>query len=66
MFRTVEGSGRFELGTARRAFITVLDELADDTANVSALLSERALAEDWNRVEEEEAWERVQRERSSW
>jgi hypothetical protein len=39
----------------RRALVTVLDEPAD----LSALLSEPALA-DWNRPEEDAAWQHLQ------
>ncbi|HEU4559476.1 MAG TPA: hypothetical protein VFS20_16575 [Longimicrobium sp.] len=41
---------------ARRALVTVLDEPAESTA----LLSEPALAADWNRPEEEAAWQHLQ------
>ena len=42
----------------RRALVTILEEepLAHDTA----LLSEAALAEDWNRPEEDAAWSYLQ------
>ncbi len=44
-----------ELGTAKRALVVILDE---PTAHIqeTALLSEPALAEDWNRPEEDAAW----------
>ena len=45
---------------ARRALVVVLDEPALTIAE-SALLSEAALAEDWMRPEEEEAWSYLQR-----
>ncbi len=41
-----------------RALVTVLDEAPD--APDSALLSEAALAEDWNRAEEDAAWAYLQ------
>jgi hypothetical protein len=41
---------------ARRALVTVLDEPAE----VTALLSEPALAADWNRPEEDAAWQHLQ------
>ncbi len=46
----------------RRALVTILEE--EPTARVSetALLSEAALAEDWNRPEEDEAWSYLQSE----
>lgn len=49
-----------KLPKVRKALVTVLvDEL---TASVpeTALLSEAALAEDWNRPEEDEAWSYLQ------
>jgi hypothetical protein len=61
----VEADGRVrllepvELGTARRALLTILEEPAEDAANLPALLSEAALA-DWNRAEEDEAWSHLQ------
>lgn len=61
----VEADGRVrllepvDLGSARRALLTILDEPAEEAANVSALLSEPAL-EDWNRPEEDEAWSHLQ------
>lgn len=61
----VEADGRVrllepvELGTARRALLTILEEPAEDAANLSALLSEAALA-DWSREEEDEAWSHLQ------
>jgi len=45
---------------ARRALVVVLDEPALPIAE-TALLSEAALAEDWNRPEEEEAWSYLKR-----
>jgi len=41
----------------RRALVTILDE---ENEGETALLSEAALAEDWNRPEEEEAWRHLQ------
>ena len=48
------------LPEARHALVTILEE--EPTAEVSetALLSEQALAEDWNRPEEDEAWSHLQ------
>ena len=48
------------LPEARRALVTIQEE--EPTAEVSetALLSEQALAEDWNRPEEDEAWSHLQ------
>ena len=45
----------------RRALLTILDEPAEESANLPALLSELAL-EDWNRPEEEDAWRHLQPE----
>lgn len=45
-----------------RALVTILrDDPCDDSE--SALLSEAALARDWNRPEEEEAWAHLQQAR---
>ncbi len=41
-----------------RALVTILDEKPD--AHETALLSEAALAEDWNRAEEDAAWAYLQ------
>ena len=43
------------LPAARRALVTILEEPPTDRTE-TALLSEAALAEDWNRPEEDEAW----------
>lgn len=45
---------------ARRALLIVLDEPVLSVAE-TALLSEAALAEDWLRPEEDEAWSYLQR-----
>ena len=45
---------------ARRALLVILDEPAFIVAE-TALLSEAALAEDWMRPEEDEAWAYLQR-----
>jgi hypothetical protein len=50
------------LDRRHRALVTILsDDPCDDSE--SALLSEAALAGDWNRPEEEEAWSHLQRAR---
>ena len=46
-----------ELSVAQRALVTIL---GDDTAGEPALLSEAVLAQDWNREEEDEAWQHLQ------
>ena len=45
-----------KLQAARQALVTVLDEESAAVISETALLSEPALAEDWNRPEEDEAW----------
>lgn len=44
----------------RRALVVILDESPVTLANETALLSEAALAEDWNRPEEDAAWSYLQ------
>ena len=73
MIRTVEAvideHGRVRLlepvcpPTARRALVTILDERPMAGTAESALLSEAALAQDWNRPEEDEAWAHLQQVR---
>ena len=59
----VEGDGSVRpLGDVRlpvgaRALVTILD---DDEAQDTTSLSERALAEDWDRDEEDAAWAHLQ------
>ena len=43
--------------SVRRALVTILEE---EPVAETALLSEPALAEDWNRPEEDEAWAYLQ------
>jgi hypothetical protein len=45
---------------ARRALVTILDEAPSAAVTETALLSESALAEDWNRPEEDAAWAHLQ------
>jgi hypothetical protein len=45
---------------ARRALVTILEEEPVPYASECALLSEAALAEDWNRPEEDHAWAHLQ------
>jgi hypothetical protein len=47
-------------GSIRRALVTILDERPTGRPSEAALLSEAALAEDWNRPEEDEAWKHLQ------
>ena len=46
----------------RRALVTILDEKPATLISETALLSEASLAEDWNRSEEDEAWDYLQPE----
>jgi hypothetical protein len=48
-----------KLPQARRALVMILEE-PPLQVNDLALLSEAALAEDWNRPEEDEAWQHLQ------
>ncbi|MDX6383434.1 MAG: hypothetical protein QOK48_1007 [Blastocatellia bacterium] len=53
-----------QLSESRRALVTILDdEPASSAVPVTAVLSEQALAEDWNRPEEDEAWAHLQQDR---
>jgi hypothetical protein len=47
----------------RRALVTILEE--DPSVDDAARLGEAALAEDWNRPEEDAAWAHLQPGRSS-
>ena len=48
-----------QLKHSRRALVTILAEMPDDI-HETALLSEASLANDWNRPEEDAAWEHLQ------
>jgi hypothetical protein len=48
---------------ARRTLVTILEERPVTRDVESALLSEPALAKDWNRPEEDEAWSHLQQVR---
>ena len=48
------------LPEARRALVTILEEEPATEVSETALLSEQALAEDWSRPEEDEAWSHLQ------
>ena len=50
------------LPRGHRVLVTVLDEKSDADISETALLSEAALAEDWLRPEEDEAWLHLQSE----
>jgi hypothetical protein len=51
------------LPAARRALVTILEEEPATSISETALLSESALAEDWNKPEEDTAWSHLQRAR---
>jgi len=51
------------LSSQRRALLTILEEGPPKGASESAALSEAALAEDWNRPEEDEAWSHLRQAR---
>jgi hypothetical protein len=51
------------LPAARRALVTILEEEPSAHPAETALLSEAALAEDWNRPEEDAAWAHLQQAR---
>ena len=44
----------------RKALVAILDDDSDTTEREIAALSERALAEDWDRPEEDAAWSHLQ------
>ena len=52
------------LGCSHRAIVTILEQVEEEDTGVSetALLSEQALAADWNREEEDEAWSHLQQD----
>ena len=52
-----------DLPGTRRALVTILEENPAAHYNETALLSETALAEGWDRSEEDEAWSHLQQER---
>jgi hypothetical protein len=70
MIQTIEaiideqGNGRLlepvHLGETRRALVMILEEQPTAGVSETALLSEQALGEDWNRPEEDEAWSHLQ------
>lgn len=55
--RLLEG---VELPAPRRALVTILEEEPPIHPHQTALLSEAALAQDWNQPEEDEAWSHLQ------
>ena len=73
MLRTVEavidehGNVRLleaiQLTATRKALVTILEDAPEAGIPETALLSEQALAKDWDRPEEDEAWSHLQPER---
>jgi hypothetical protein len=55
---TVRLTKKVKLPAARRGILTILDEPAPVAE--TTLLSEPALAQDWDRPEEDEAWAHLQ------
>jgi hypothetical protein len=53
---------RVSLPEARRALVTILEETPRTDVSETALLNEPALAQDWERPEEDEAWSHLQPE----
>ena len=62
---TIETDGRIilhehiELEQNRRALVTILDEEPKIEISETALLSEKSLAEHWNTLEEDRAWQHL-------
>lgn len=50
------------LPSPRRVLVTILEEEPAINIPETALMSEKALAEDWNRPEEDDAWSHLQSE----
>lgn len=53
---TVQLGEHIALSVPRRALVTILDEEPQPYPNKMALLSQEALAADWNQPEEDAAW----------
>jgi hypothetical protein len=49
-----------ELTAARKTLVTILEDAPTTDVSETALLSEQALAKDWDRPEEDEAWSHLQ------
>jgi hypothetical protein len=60
---TVRLKETVRLVAPRRAVVTIFDEDKAAETDETALLSEPALARDWNRPEEDAAWSHLQRAR---
>jgi hypothetical protein len=52
-----------QLTAARKALVTILEDAPTTGVLETALLSEQALAKDWDQPEEDEAWSHLQPER---
>jgi hypothetical protein len=52
-----------KLTSTRRALVTILEDVPVASLNEATLVSEPALAKDWNRPEEDVAWSHLQQER---
>ena len=52
-----------QLTESRRALVTILEDERAATVPVTAVLNGQALADDWNRPEEDEAWSHLQQDR---
>ena len=61
----VRSFGSVSVSAGRRVLVSILDDEAPAGQAETALLSERALAGDWNRPEEDVAWSHLQRVESS-
>ena len=48
------------LSSSRRALVTIFEDEPAVSVSETALLSEQALAKDWNRPEEDAAWSYLQ------
>src|SRR2546423_972873 len=59
---TIDKNGKVKLAESvrlrgkKRALVTILDEAWDELPNEAALLSEAALAREWLKPEEDDAW----------
>jgi hypothetical protein len=59
---TIRLKESIQLPSSRRALVIVLDDATSSVLDETALLSEEALAESWNRPEEDAAWAYLQSE----
>jgi hypothetical protein len=54
---------KIRLSGPHRAVVTILEDTVSENVEETALLSEHALALDWDRPEEEAAWSHLQQDR---